>query len=112
MLYRKSPGHFFRFGWRLTGTQETLGTNDGCKKLRLAYFFFPGPFADSSATFVAFVVSCCFKVLQLYQKDAGTRLEAAFRTGRSSVPLAGLQPELEGAIASRHQNKTTKTTIW
>ena len=40
------------------------------------------------------------EAVQLYQQDAGTRLEAAFRSGRSSVPLAGLSPELEGAIAT------------
>lgn len=39
--------------------------------------------------------------MQLYQREAGSRLEAAFRSGRSSVPLAGLQPELDGAIVAR-----------
>eukprot|EP00913_Durusdinium_trenchii_P031785 g29769.t1 len=38
--------------------------------------------------------------VQLYQREAGSRLEAAFRSGRSSVPLAGLQPELDGAIVT------------
>ncbi|CAK9074830.1 Pyruvate [Durusdinium trenchii] len=41
------------------------------------------------------------KEVQLYQREAGSRLEAAFRSGRSSVPLAGLQPELDGAIVAR-----------
>ncbi|CAJ1377870.1 unnamed protein product [Effrenium voratum] len=35
-----------------------------------------------------------------YQKEAGNRLEAAFLSGRSSVPLAGLGPQLEGAIVT------------
>ena len=38
--------------------------------------------------------------LQVFKKEAGERLEAAFRTGRTSVPLAGLEDPLEGAIAA------------
>ena len=39
-------------------------------------------------------------MVELYQQEAGQRLEAAFRSGRSSVPLAGLHPSLEGAIVT------------
>ena len=43
----------------------------------------------------------CAKEVQVFKKEAGERLEAAFRTGRTSVPLAGLEDALEGAIAAR-----------
>lgn len=49
--------------------------------------------------------------VQLYQQDAGTRLEAAFRSGRSSVPLAGLSPELEGAIVTFEKDDRTDKTL-
>jgi len=38
--------------------------------------------------------------VQVFKKEAGERLEAAFRTGRTSVPLAGLEDALEGAIVA------------
>lgn len=49
--------------------------------------------------------------VELYQQDAGTRLEAAFRSGRSSVPLAGLSPELEGAIVTFEKDDRTDKTL-